>query len=82
MGAEPALPYERPHLSKGYLLGTIPREKLGLRPAEQYRELAVDLRLGERVADLGVGRRVAELASGAEISWDVACIATGSSGRR
>ena len=82
MGAEPELPYERPHLSKGYLLGTVPREKLGLRPAEQYRELAVDLRLGQRVADLGVERRVAQLASGAQISWDVACIATGSSARR
>src|SRR4029077_12563352 len=78
----PQLPYERPHLSKGYLLGTVPREKLGLRPAEQYRELGVDLHLGERVADLGVEGRTAELESGAKISWDLMCIATGSSARR
>ena len=82
MGAEPERPYERPHLSKGYLLGTVPREKLGLRPVDQYRELGVDLRLGEPVADLGLERRAAELAAGATISWDILCIATGSSARR
>ncbi len=82
MGAEPELPYERPHLSKGYLLGTVPREKLGLRPAQQYRELSVELRLGERVTDLGVERHAAELGSGEAVAWDVLCIATGSSARR
>ena len=82
VGFEPELPYERPHLSKGYLLGTVAREKLGLRPAGQYRELHVELRLGERVAALGVERQAAELESGETLSWDVLCIATGSSARR
>jgi len=82
VGAEPEPPYERPHLSKGYLIGTVPRAKLGLRPAEQYRELGVELRLGERVTDLGVERRAAELDSGKKVSWDILCIATGSSARR
>jgi 3-phenylpropionate/trans-cinnamate dioxygenase ferredoxin reductase subunit len=82
VGAEPEAPYERPHLSKGYLLGTVPREKLPLRPAGQYRELEVELRLGDPVVDLGVERHVAGLASGQEISWDLLCIATGSSARR
>jgi 3-phenylpropionate/trans-cinnamate dioxygenase ferredoxin reductase subunit len=82
VGAEPEPPYERPHLSKGYLLGTVPREKLRLRPAEQYRELSVQLRLGEHVADLGLERHAAELESGEKISWDLLCIATGSSARR
>lgn len=82
VGAEPELPYERPHLSKGYLLGIVPRERLGLRPAPQYRELEIELRLGERVADLGVEPRTAELESGQVIPWDVLCIATGSSPRR
>jgi 3-phenylpropionate/trans-cinnamate dioxygenase ferredoxin reductase component len=80
--AERELPYERPHLSKGYLLGTVPRERLGLRPAEQYRELRVELRLGERVADLGVESHAVVLESGATITWDLLCVATGSSARR
>ena len=82
MCAEPELPYERPHLSKGYLLGTVPREKMRLRPAEQYRELGVELRLGARVADLGLERHSAELELGEKIPWDLVCIATGSSARR
>jgi len=82
VGAEPEFPYERPHLSKGYLLGTVPLERLRLRPAEQYRELDVELRLGERVEDLGVERRAAQVGSGSTVSWDLLCVATGSSARR
>ena len=82
VGAEPLLPYERPHLSKGYLLGTVPRDRLGLRPPEQYRELRVELKLGERVAALDVERHAAVLESGGTIPWDILCIATGSSARR
>ena len=82
VGAEPAMPYERPHLSKGYLLGTVDRDRLRLRPAGQYRELDVELVLGERVADFGVERHAAELDTGRAIPWDVICIATGSSARR
>ncbi len=82
VGVESELPYERPHLSKGYLLGTVSRERLGLRPAEQYHELGVELLLGERVADLGVEKHTAELDSGRTISWDLLCLATGSSARR
>ena len=63
-------------------MGTVPREKLGLRPAHQYRELGVELRLGQRVVDLGIEQRAAELESGEGVSWDVLCIATGSSARR
>ena len=63
-------------------MGTVPREKLGLRPAQQYRELGVELRLGQRVIDLGVEQRAAELESGEAVSWDILCIATGSSARR
>jgi 3-phenylpropionate/trans-cinnamate dioxygenase ferredoxin reductase subunit len=76
------MPYERPHLSKGYLLGTVPRERLWLRPAQQYRELGVELLLGATVADLGLEQHAVELESGGTISWDLLCIASGSSARR
>jgi 3-phenylpropionate/trans-cinnamate dioxygenase ferredoxin reductase subunit len=82
IGAEPEPPYERPHLSKGYLLGTVARERLALRPAAQYRELAVDLLLGERVSELDVEHRLVRLESGRTVRWDVVCIATGSDARR
>lgn len=81
IGAEPVRPYDRPHLSKGYLLGTVPSDRLWLRPAEQYRERQVALVLGESVADLGLEHRAVVLAGGTTVAWDRLCIATGSSAR-
>jgi len=82
IGSEPELPYERPHLSKDYLLGRIPRERLALRPQSQYGELDVDLELGRRVVDLGLDERRVLLEDGGTIGWDLLCIATGSDARR
>jgi 3-phenylpropionate/trans-cinnamate dioxygenase ferredoxin reductase subunit len=82
VGSEPVAPYERPHLSKGYLAGKVERASLGLRPFHQYRELGVELITGETVVDIGLEPRVAELGSGGTLSWDLFCIATGSSARR
>jgi 3-phenylpropionate/trans-cinnamate dioxygenase ferredoxin reductase component len=76
------LPYERPHLSKGYLMGSVSRHKLAVRPPEQYRQLDVKLRLGARVVDLGIERHAAVLESSESITWDLLCVATGSSARR
>jgi 3-phenylpropionate/trans-cinnamate dioxygenase ferredoxin reductase subunit len=82
IGAEHEPPYERPHLSKGYLLGTVPQNRFSLRPLQQYRELAVELLLGERVIDIGLERHAVELANGKTVGWDTLCIATGSDARR
>src|SRR2546427_7558606 len=76
IGAEPEPPYERPHLSKGYLLGTVARERLALRPGAQYRELAVDLVLGERVSEVDVEHRLGRLESGRALPWGGGCLAT------
>ena len=75
-------PYERPHLSKGYLWSTVSEEHLALRPAAQYRELGVELLLGEHVTDFGIEGRAVALARGRKIKWDRLCIATGSGARR
>jgi 3-phenylpropionate/trans-cinnamate dioxygenase ferredoxin reductase subunit len=82
VGAENAKPYERPHLSKGFLLGTVGLDALPLRPAIQYRQLDVDLELGHRVADLGLEDRRILLENGKTLGWDMLCIATGSDARR
>jgi 3-phenylpropionate/trans-cinnamate dioxygenase ferredoxin reductase subunit len=81
VGAEPVAPYERPHLSKGYLQGTVSIDRLPLRPRDQYRDLQVDLVLGETVVDLGLDRRTAVLESGRTVAWDQLCVATGSGAR-
>ena len=82
VGAEAEAPYERPHLSKGYLMGTVSRDRLSLRPGRQYGELGIDLELGDRVLDLGVRERTVLLESGKTIGWDLLCICTGSDARK
>ena len=49
-GSEPERPYERPPLSKGYLLGKEDREKAFVHSADWYDEHDVDLRSGVTVA--------------------------------
>ena len=49
VGEEAVPPYQRPPLSKAYLLGDMDQERLFLRPAKFYDELDVELRLGRRV---------------------------------
>lgn len=49
IGDEPVLPYQRPPLSKGYLLGDMTRERLFLRPEEFYANQNIGLRLGSTV---------------------------------
>src|SRR2546422_8262018 len=82
IGGEQDLPYERPHLSKGFLAGKVPSTRLALRPAEQYRELEIDLELGDLVLDLGLPERRVLLESGKTIGWDLLCICTGSDARK
>jgi len=79
---EGEMPYERPHLSKGFLLGTVPRERLGLRPPAQYRDLDVELLLDRWVTKLDLEQHKVVLESGDTVGWDLLCIATGSSARR
>ena len=49
---EPDPPYERPPLSKEYLAGEKPFERMLIRPPEFWAERGIKLRLGRRVAAL------------------------------
>lgn len=51
-GAEPVPPYERPPLSKGYLLGEQAKERLFLRPPAIYEEKQITLKLGMSVESI------------------------------
>ncbi len=52
IGAEPVPPYQRPPLSKAYLLGDMALERLFLRPESFYTEQDVELRLGTTVSTI------------------------------
>lgn len=49
IGAEPAPPYQRPPLSKAYLLGEMEEERLWLRSPDFYAEAKITLKLGTKV---------------------------------
>ncbi|MGB3555516.1 MAG: FAD/NAD(P)-binding oxidoreductase [Jannaschia sp.] len=80
-GAEPELPYQRPPLSKGYLLGEIARDRLHLRPAAFYDEQRVELHIGTRIDTIDPRARTLTHHGGTE-TWDALILATGSTPRR
>ncbi|HSE08872.1 MAG TPA: FAD-dependent oxidoreductase [Nocardioidaceae bacterium] len=77
IGAEHHLPYERPPLSKGYLLGHEELDKAFTNPAEWYDEYDIDLSLGSSVAVIDPGARKVTTDRGQQIGYDKLLIATG-----
>jgi 3-phenylpropionate/trans-cinnamate dioxygenase ferredoxin reductase subunit len=82
IGAEPHPPYQRPPLSKAYLLGEMEMERLFLRPEAFYAEHDIDLRLGARVAAIDTGHQTVVLETGAVVPYDELVLTTGSVPRR
>ncbi|MBE1535017.1 NAD(P)/FAD-dependent oxidoreductase [Actinomadura algeriensis] len=82
IGEEIERPYERPPLSKGFLLGAEPRDKAHVHDAEWYGEHDVELRLGVAVDALDAAAHVVRLAGGERIGYDRALLATGAAPRR
>lgn len=82
VGAELNRPYERPPLSKGYLQGTYPLEKVFLRPPDYYEQHAVELHLAVRATALNPAERLVALNDGTHLRYDKLLIATGAAVRR
>ena len=82
IGEETERPYERPPLSKGYLLGTAERDTIYVHPESWYAEHDVDLRLGTTVAGIDPTGHQATLADGTRLGYTKLLLATGSSPRR
>jgi NADPH-dependent 2,4-dienoyl-CoA reductase/sulfur reductase-like enzyme len=69
IGAETELPYERPPLSKDYLAGEKPFERIMLRPPAFWSERAVEMILGERVTSLDPMAHSVRTSAGRDISY-------------
>jgi 3-phenylpropionate/trans-cinnamate dioxygenase ferredoxin reductase component len=82
IGEESDRPYERPPLSKDYLLGKAERETLYVHPQEWYAEHDVDLRLGVAVTAIDRAAHEVSLADGSKAGYAKLLLATGSSPRR
>jgi NADPH-dependent 2,4-dienoyl-CoA reductase/sulfur reductase-like enzyme len=81
IGAEPEIPYERPPLSKGLLLGTAQREDAQVHDAQWYAGHDVDLRTATTVNAIDAGKRRVRLSDGADLGYDKLLLATGASPR-
>lgn len=81
IGEEPKLPYQRPPLSKAYLLGEMEEERLYLRNADFYAENNIALRLGQPVTAIAPAAKTL-IVGGETITFDELALTTGSTPRR
>jgi 3-phenylpropionate/trans-cinnamate dioxygenase ferredoxin reductase component len=82
IGDETERPYERPPLSKGYLLGQSERDAIYVHPVEWYADSGIDLRLGVAATSINRAAHEVSLADDSTIGYGKLLIATGSSPRR
>ena len=81
IGDEPQPPYQRPPLSKAYLLGEMDEERLWLRSPEFWADQKIDMKLGATVSAIDTAAQTVTL--GAEtIAYDELVLTTGSTPRR
>jgi 3-phenylpropionate/trans-cinnamate dioxygenase ferredoxin reductase subunit len=81
IGAERVVPYQRPPLSKAYLMGEIGVDRLILRAEEFYVEQDIALRLGVPVTWIDRASQEVRL-NGEHLPYDALVLATGSVPRR
>ena len=80
VGAEQHLPYDRPPLSKDFLLGKLGADDFRLVEPDALAGLGVDLRLGLRATGLDAERREV-LVGGDRLRYETLVIATGATAR-
>lgn len=81
IGDEPGLPYQRPPLSKAYLLGKMGDDDIVLRDAAFFDDDRIELETQTRVAAIERAERRLRLSSGAAIDYDHLILATGARNR-
>jgi NADPH-dependent 2,4-dienoyl-CoA reductase/sulfur reductase-like enzyme len=82
VGEEPETPYERPPLSKGYLLGKAERDSARVHAPDWYADNDVDLRTGVAATHLDADAHRLTLSTGEQLPYRRLLLATGSSARR
>jgi 3-phenylpropionate/trans-cinnamate dioxygenase ferredoxin reductase subunit len=81
IGREPHPPYHRPPLTKGFLRGEEPVEDTYVHSLDEWRELAVELRLSTEVAAIDPAAHTIELVGGERVEYGRLALATGSTPR-
>ncbi len=82
LGRERHPPYERPPLSKEYLSGAKPFERILLRPETFWADKGIDWQGGADVVDIDPAAKALDLASGDRLTYDTLVWAAGGEARR
>lgn len=82
IGDEAWLPYQRPPLSKKFLAGELPAERLYFKPPNFYDETNIEVRLNTSITAVDREDHSIETATGDKISYDKLILALGSRVRR
>lgn len=77
IGAEDVPPYQRPPLSKAYLLGEMPQERLYLRPAAFYEDQRIKLQLGRLVVAIDTAAKTITCNDNSVIPYDQLALTVG-----
>ena len=82
IGDEPHLPYDRPPLSKAFIVDGLAPAKLHLKPESFYAEQRIALRLGATATGIDRAAKTVTLADGERVPYDRLLLATGCHARR
>lgn len=82
VAAEASHPYQRPPLSKKYLLREMDLDRLLYRPESWYAEHNIDIRLSTSVTAIDRSAKTVTLSDGSTLGYDVLALATGSTPRK
>ena len=82
LGAEPHPPYERPPLSKDYLRGETPRERIHVHPQNFYVDNEIELLTSTTVREIDACASELVLDGGRRLRFDRLLLATGTAPRR
>lgn len=80
IGDEPGLPYQRPPLSKGYLLGTLTADAIRFRKPEWFEQQRIEL-VHDRATAIDRTNRRVTLAGGDAVDYGHLVLATGAHNR-
>ncbi len=81
IGDEPYLPYQRPPLSKKFLAGEMPADRLFLKPASFYEDPQIELRLDTTVTSIDRTAGSLTIEGGDAVAYDKLILALGSRAR-
>ncbi|SCX25115.1 Ferredoxin-NAD(P)(+) reductase fdr [Agrobacterium sp. DSM 25558] len=81
IGSEDVAPYQRPPLSKKYLMGEMSFDRLEFRGPEWFAENNVELRLSTWVEEIDRTAKTVRMQDGSTLSYDKLALATGAAPR-